>query len=78
MFTPTITADPDHFPTLVGYEGVSAYAAELGVPVSPRYIRTATEGLRPRLPSSKVARKVCYSRADVRSWLLSLRRPPSA
>ncbi len=65
--------DAERMPTLRGHAGVAEFAASLGIPaVSARYVKQASEA--GELPSFRVANKLHYSRADVREWLLSLRR----
>ena len=66
-------ADSERMPTLRGFEAVAEFAQTLGVPVvTARYVRQASQAH--ELPSFRVANKLCFSRADVREWLLSLRR----
>lgn len=65
--------DADRLPTLVGFEDVADFAAELGIPaVTVGFVRQSHEDK--KLPSFRIGGKLHYSRADVRDWLMSLRR----
>jgi len=67
------SADDERMPTLIGFAAVVEFARTIGVPaMATRYVKAVTEAR--ELPSFRVANKLCYSPADVREWILTLRR----
>lgn len=58
--------DPDA-PRHVGHAGVVTYCASKGVPVSARYVKQ--EVLDGRLISYRIAQRLCFSDADIDSWI---------
>lgn len=63
------TVTKDDLPSLLGYEGVALYCSEeLGVKISPRYVRESVR--RGELRSSIIAKRLRFTPNDARVWVL--------